>query len=100
RDPRGAGTEEEALDLRAARLAQADHGRGHRPRDLARARPEEAHSPAARRAAQERAGRAPVRAPRLHGAQREPLVGWVSAAAALAIRAVAFIPRVTQHCAT
>ncbi len=46
------------------------HGRGYRPGDLARARPEEAHSAAARRAAQERAGRAPVRAAGVHGATR------------------------------
>ena len=61
------GPEEEALDLRAARLAQAPA----RPRtsgpSAARARPEEAHPAAARRAAQERAGRAPVREAGVHG---------------------------------
>src|SRR4029077_16233031 len=40
------------------------------PRYLARTRPQEADPAAARRAHQERAGRAPVRAPRLHGAPR------------------------------
>ena len=40
------------------------------PDTLARARPQEADPAAARRAHQERAGRAPVRAPRLHGAAR------------------------------
>src|SRR5262249_56334413 len=75
RDPRSAGNEEEALDLGAARLAQASAGRGYRPRNLARARPEEAHSAAARRAAQERAGRAPVRAAGVLGATRGTNVG-------------------------
>jgi MoxR-like ATPase len=83
RDPRRARDEEEALDLGAAGLAQAPDGRGHRARGAARARPQAAHSAAARRAHQERAGRAPVRAARLHGAKRRPLthfpicVGWV-----------------------
>jgi MoxR-like ATPase len=36
RDPRHAGPEEEALDLGAARLAEAAAGRGYRPRDPAR----------------------------------------------------------------
>ena len=40
--------------------------RGHLARDAARERPEEADPAAARRAPQERAGRAPVRAPGLH----------------------------------
>jgi MoxR-like ATPase len=34
RDPRGAGPEEEALDLGAARLAEAADGRGHPPETL------------------------------------------------------------------
>src|SRR5256884_5827751 len=65
RNPRGSGDEEEAVDLGASRLAQALAGRGYRPRDVARARSEEAHSAAAWRAPKERAGRAPVRAARL-----------------------------------
>src|SRR5262249_25255904 len=81
RNPRGAGDEEEAFDLGAARLAQASLGRGYRPRNLARARPEEAHSAAARRAAQERAGRAPVRAAGVLGAARGANVGTVREAA-------------------
>ena len=36
RHPRGAGPEEEALDLRAARLAEAPDGRGHAARGAAR----------------------------------------------------------------
>jgi MoxR-like ATPase len=69
RDPRRAGHEEEAVDLGAARLAQAAHGRGHLARDAARARSDHQADPAAaRRAAQERAGRAPVRAAGVHGA--------------------------------
>ncbi len=45
-------------------------GRGHRRRSAARARPDQAHPAAARRASEERAGRAPVRAPGLPGAAR------------------------------
>ena len=56
-----------------ARLAQAPAGRGHRPRAVARARSEEADPAAARRAAQERAGRAPVRAAGVYGETRGPL---------------------------
>src|SRR6266487_3005966 len=37
RNPRCAGHEEEAVDVRAARLAQAADGRGHRPGNVARA---------------------------------------------------------------
>src|SRR5262249_11023542 len=81
RNPRGAGDEEEAFDLGAARLAQASLGRGYRPRNLARARPEEAHSAAAWCAAQERAGRAPVRAAGVLGAARGANVGTVREAA-------------------
>ena len=61
------GHQEEAVDLGAARLDQAAAQRGHRPRDAARNRSPQAHPAAARRAAQERAGRAPVRAAGLHG---------------------------------
>ena len=62
---RDTGTEEEALHLGAARLDQAVGGRGHRPGRAARRRPEKDHSGPARRAAEERAGRAPVRAARV-----------------------------------
>jgi MoxR-like ATPase len=69
RHPRGAGPEEEAVDLRAARLAEAADGRGHVRRIAARpSDPQAADPAAARRAAEERAGRAPVRAAGLHGA--------------------------------
>src|SRR5690606_39064627 len=67
-DPRAARPEEEALDLRAARLAEAAGGRGHPARGVALAGQQERDPAAARRAAEERAGRAPVRAPDLHGA--------------------------------
>ncbi|MFK4722449.1 MoxR-like ATPase [Bradyrhizobium niftali] len=62
RGARGAGPEEEALDLRAARLAEAAAQRGHERRAAPRTRPAQADPAAARRAAQERAGRAFVRA--------------------------------------
>ncbi len=45
--------------------------------NAARTRPQEAHPPAARRADQERAGRAPVRAARIHGAPRRALSPFV-----------------------
>src|SRR5579859_5003471 len=73
RGARGAGPEEEALDLGAHRLAKALAGRGHRAGDVARARSQEADPAAARRAPQERAGRPPVRAARLHGKARGAL---------------------------
>ena len=66
RRARGARPQEEALDLRAAGLAEAAAIRGYGPRNPARARPQEAHPPAARRPAQERAGRASVRADCVH----------------------------------
>ena len=66
RRARGAGHQEEAVHVRAARLAQAAVERGHQPRDAARERPAQADPAAARRPAQERAGRAPLRAPGLH----------------------------------
>ena len=59
------GLQEEAVDVRAARLDQAAGGRGHSARSAARRRSEEDDPVAARRAAQERAGRAPVRAARV-----------------------------------
>src|SRR5690606_307802 len=58
------------LDLRTARLAEAPDGRGYRPRDAARARPEEADPAAPRRAPEERAGCPPVRTPRVSLAAR------------------------------
>ena len=48
-------------------LAQIVDGGGHRPGAVARARSQEADSAAARRADQERAGRAPIRAAGVHG---------------------------------
>ena len=58
RDPRSARHQEEAVDLGIARLAQAVDGRGHRPGDFTPARSQEADPAAARRALEERAGRA------------------------------------------
>jgi len=58
--------EEEALHLGAARLAEAAARRGHSRRGAALQGPQDHHPAAARRAAQERAGRASVRAPRIH----------------------------------
>src|SRR5439155_19589318 len=65
RHPRGAGAEEEALDLGIARLDQAAPGRGHPARGVAHPRSEKADPAFAWRAAQKRTGRAFVRAPRL-----------------------------------
>ena len=62
RGARSAGPEEEALDLGAARLAQAAAQRGHHAGNAEGARSAQADPAAARRAAQERTGRAPVRA--------------------------------------
>ena len=64
------GLEEEAVDVGAARLAEAAAGRGHSAGGAAQQRQEGADPAAARRAAQERAGRPPVRARRVHGADR------------------------------
>src|SRR5690606_40112510 len=75
----GARPEEEAVDLRAARLAQAADGRGHRRVGAAREGSHQADPAAARRPAEERAGRSPVRAPGLPGPPRR---------SALATRAV------------
>ena len=74
RNPRRAGHEEEAVDLGTAGLAEIADGRGHRPGDFARARSQEADPAAARRADQERAGRASVRAAGLYGAARGALI--------------------------
>ncbi len=81
RNPRRAGHEEKALDLGIARLAETADGRGHRPGNPARARSEEAHPAAARRAHQERAGRAPVRAAGVHGAKRGAVIHRLSSRA-------------------
>src|SRR5207245_2814007 len=66
--PRGAGPQEEAVDERADRLAQAPPPRGHAARRAAVAGPEEGDPAAPRGAPQERTGRDAVRAPRLYGA--------------------------------
>ena len=63
---RGARAEEEALDLGASRLAEAAARRRHPARGAALQGPQDDHPAAARRAAQERAGRAPLRAARVH----------------------------------
>ena len=62
RGPRSARPEEEAVDLGAARLAEAAAQRGHDAGNAQGARPAQADPAAARRAAEERAGRASVRA--------------------------------------
>ena len=66
RGARGAGAEEEALDLGAARLAEAASRRRHPPRGTALEGSQDDHPAAARRTAQERAGRASFRAARVH----------------------------------
>ena len=60
RNPRRPGHEEEAVDVRASRLAQAADGRRHRPGNVARARPQKTYSATAWCPDQERAGRALV----------------------------------------
>ena len=65
------GPQEEAVDQRAARLAEAAPPRGHAARSPPVARPDEGDPAAPRRAAQERAGRDAVRAAGVHGAARE-----------------------------
>ena len=67
RRPRRARPQEEALDQRAARLAQAAPARGHAARRAPEPRPHQGDPAAPRGAAQERAGRHAVRTPRLHG---------------------------------
>ena len=62
------GHQEEAVDQRIARLAEAAPPRGHAARGAAGPRPDQGDPAAPRRAAQERAGRDAVRTPRLHGA--------------------------------
>ncbi len=72
-DARCAGPQEEAVDERTARLAEAaDVGR-HRRRNAAREKSEQARASPARRAAEERTGHPAVRTPRLPGATREQL---------------------------
>ena len=66
RRARGAGPAQEALHLRAARLAQAPAVRGYRSGEAARARHPQAHPAAARGALEERAGCEPVREAGLH----------------------------------
>jgi MoxR-like ATPase len=66
RDPRDAGAEEEALDLRDAGLAEADPGRGSGARGP-EARCAGAVAAAARGASEERTGCAAVRTAGLHG---------------------------------
>src|SRR5213075_3273464 len=73
RDPRDAGPQEEALDLRAPRLAQAPARRGHPARGAALRGPPGRDPAALRGAPQERAGRPPLRAAHLPAAPR-PLV--------------------------
>src|SRR5712691_10787099 len=71
RGARSARPQKEALDLGAARLAEASARRGHPARRPAGQGPQDHHPALARRAAQERTGRAPVRAPHLHVAPVE-----------------------------
>ncbi len=70
RGARHAGAEEETLHLGAARLDQAAGGRGHRSRGAAQQRQPQGHPAAAWSVAQERAGRAPVRATGVHAPPR------------------------------
>src|SRR2546425_8220150 len=74
RGARSPGPEEEALHLRAARLAEAAARRGHPAGRAALEGPQDDHSAPARRAAQERAGRASVRAPGFHDPREGRLV--------------------------
>src|SRR6185369_13635192 len=70
RGARGAGPEEEALDLGTARLAEAPAGGGHPSGSAAFEGPQDHHPAAARRAAEKRAGCAPVRATGVHDARQ------------------------------
>jgi MoxR-like ATPase len=72
RNPRGAGSEEAAVHLGTAGLDQAAGGRGHPARGAAR-RPAQADPAAVRRVAEERAGRAPVRAAAVHVRRKKGL---------------------------
>src|SRR6185437_12164125 len=65
RGARGAGAQEEALDLGASRLAEAPDDRGDPGGSAARQGSGEAHPAAAWRTSQKRAGHPPLRAPRL-----------------------------------
>src|SRR5260221_3936842 len=66
RGARGARLEEEALDLGAARLAEAAPRRGHPARRPESQGPQDHHPAAARRAIEKRAGCAPLRASYLY----------------------------------
>ena len=70
-----AGTEEEAFDIRGSRLAEADPGRGSGP-----GRPEAGRqgpvAEAARRASEERTGRAVVRTAGIYGAGAGVSLSW------------------------
>src|SRR5260221_1630873 len=70
RGARGARAEEKALDLGAARLAEAAARRGHSARRPESQGPQDDHPAAARRAVEKRAGCAPVRASYLHVAAK------------------------------
>src|SRR6266852_3151170 len=76
RSARSAWLEEEALDLRAARLAEAPARRGHSARRPESQGPQDHHPAAARRAPQERTGRPSVRAPHLHVAAKVLTAGF------------------------
>src|SRR5262249_2726672 len=95
RGARGAGAEKEALHLRAARLAEAAARRGHPGRGAALEGPQDHHPAAARRAPQERAGRAPVRAPRVHDEGKELRLFVLALALAAAAQGAAAQEQVT-----
>src|SRR5690606_11904009 len=78
-DPRGSGPEEEAVDVGAARLAEAADGRGHSAGSAPLQGRDDGDPAALRRSAQERAGRAPVRAARVHVEARRPVTAESSA---------------------
>ena len=69
-DPRDAGPEEEAVHVRTAGLAEAADGRRRDARDPGRARSQAPDPAPARRPAEERTGRAPVRASGVPAAPR------------------------------
>src|SRR6185312_17535018 len=81
-DPRSARPQEEAVDQRIARLAEAALERGRVARGAAREGPDQADPAAARRAAQERTGRASVRAAGVFGTAGEPELMRATAALA------------------
>src|SRR5205823_4601618 len=73
RGARSPRAEEEALDLRAPRLAEAAPRRGHPSGSAALEGPQDHHPAAARRAPEERAGRASFRASGVHDARERRL---------------------------